>query len=119
MNGMLVVETVVKIRRAYLFTPGDSWSCDASRDQPAVAQAWDAGRRNPTVAAEIDRFQKAAAARRGRRQRVLSAGRRTRQRSGSLPATGRDRALGGRTNDETAYPEPVGATSRRLRDLRR
>jgi hypothetical protein len=45
--------------------PGESWYLAASRDRPAVARAWETGRRNPAIAAEIDRFQEAAERRLG------------------------------------------------------
>jgi hypothetical protein len=45
--------------------PGDSWYAAEMRDRPAVAQAWEMGQRNPTIAAEIDRFEKAAEQRLG------------------------------------------------------
>jgi hypothetical protein len=48
--------------------PGEHWLYAGSRNRPAVARAWEEGRRNPTVAAEIDRFEAAA------RQRLGEAG---------------------------------------------
>ena len=45
--------------------PGEPWHVVDTRNRPAVAQAWEAGRRNPTIAAEIDRFEKAAEQRLG------------------------------------------------------
>jgi len=45
--------------------PGGSWYAAEMRDRPAVAQAWEMGQRNPTIAAEIDRFEKAAEQRLG------------------------------------------------------
>lgn len=45
--------------------PGESWYVADIRDRPAVAQAWEMGRRNPMIAAEIDRFEKAAEQRLG------------------------------------------------------
>jgi Ti-type conjugative transfer relaxase TraA len=48
--------------------PGEHWHQAGSRNRPAVAQAWEEGRRNPAIAAEIDRFEAAA------RQRLGEAG---------------------------------------------
>lgn len=45
--------------------PGEHWLHADSRTRPAVAQAWAEGRRNPAVAAEIDRFDQAARQRLG------------------------------------------------------
>ncbi len=45
--------------------PGESEYVADTRNRPAVAQAWEAGRRNPMIAAEIDRFEKAAEQRLG------------------------------------------------------
>jgi hypothetical protein len=45
--------------------PGDSWYAAEMRDRPAGARAWEMGQRNPTIAAEIDRFEKAAEQRLG------------------------------------------------------
>ena len=45
--------------------PGESWYAAEMRDRPAVAQAWEMGQRNPAIAAEIDRFEKAAEQRLG------------------------------------------------------
>jgi hypothetical protein len=36
-----------------------------ARNRPAVARAWEEGRRNPVIAAEIDRFEEAARQRLG------------------------------------------------------
>jgi Ti-type conjugative transfer relaxase TraA len=56
------LEAVLAVRTA---APGDTWSRDARRDQPEVARAWETGRRDPAVAAAIDRFQRAAEQRLG------------------------------------------------------
>jgi hypothetical protein len=45
--------------------PGESWYVADTRDRPAVARAWEMGRRDPAIAAEIDRFEKAAEQRLG------------------------------------------------------
>ena len=45
--------------------PGESWHVAATRDRAAVARAWEEGRCRPTIAAEIDRFEKAAEQRLG------------------------------------------------------
>ena len=45
--------------------PGESWYTAATRDRAAVARAWEMGQRRPTIAAEIDRFEKAAEQRLG------------------------------------------------------
>jgi Ti-type conjugative transfer relaxase TraA len=45
--------------------PGESWYAADLRDRAAVARAWETGQRNPTIAAEIDRFEKAAEQRLG------------------------------------------------------
>jgi Ti-type conjugative transfer relaxase TraA len=45
--------------------PGESWYVAATRDRPAVARVWEAAQRNPVIAAEIDRFEKAAEQRLG------------------------------------------------------
>jgi Ti-type conjugative transfer relaxase TraA len=52
--------------------PGESWYVAATRDRPAVARAWERGQRNPTVAAEIDRFEKAAERRLGGEEGVIA-----------------------------------------------
>jgi hypothetical protein len=52
--------------------PGESWSVAATRDQASVARAWEKGQRNPTVAAEIARFEKAAAQRLGGEEGVTT-----------------------------------------------
>lgn len=45
--------------------PGEHWLHAESRNRPAVARAWEEGRRNPAIAAEIDRFEAAARQRLG------------------------------------------------------
>jgi hypothetical protein len=45
--------------------PGASWYVADTRNRPAVAQAWETGQRNPKIAAEIDRFEKATELRLG------------------------------------------------------
>jgi hypothetical protein len=52
--------------------PGDSWYAADLRDRAAVARAWEMGQRNPTIAAEIDRFEKAAAQRLGGEAGVIA-----------------------------------------------
>ena len=45
--------------------PGEARHVAETRNRPAVARAWEMGQRNPTIAAEIDRFEKAAKQRLG------------------------------------------------------
>ena len=45
--------------------PGEPWHVADTRDRAAVARAWEAGQRNPMIAAEIDRFEMAAEQRLG------------------------------------------------------
>ncbi len=45
--------------------PAKSWYVVDTRNRHAVARAWETGRRNPTIEAEIDRFEKAAEQRLG------------------------------------------------------
>jgi hypothetical protein len=45
--------------------PGESWYVADTRDRPAAARAWEAGQCRPAIAAEIDRFEKAAEQRLG------------------------------------------------------
>jgi hypothetical protein len=52
--------------------PGESWVVADTRDRPAVARAWEAGQRHPRIAAEIDRFEKAAAQRLGGEEGVTA-----------------------------------------------
>ncbi len=53
--------------------PGESWVGAATSDRPAVARACETGQRNPTVAAELDRFEKAAAQRLGGEEGITAA----------------------------------------------
>ncbi len=52
--------------------PCESWSVAATRDQASVARTWERGQRNPTVAAEINRFEKAAERRLGSEEGVIA-----------------------------------------------
>lgn len=52
--------------------PGKSWYVVDTRNRHAVARAWETGRRNPTIEAEIDRFEKAAEQRLGGEEGVAT-----------------------------------------------
>ena len=60
--AMAVLEAVHAVRTE---RSGDPWHLAPSRGRAAVAQAWETGRRNPAIAAEIDRFERAAEQRLG------------------------------------------------------
>ena len=74
--------------------PGESWYAAEMRDRPAVAQAWEMGQRNPTIAAEIDRFEKAAEQRLGEGG-IIAFLRNARESRPSLPGVepGQERAV--------------------------
>lgn len=74
--------------------PGESWYVADTRNRPAVARAWEAGQRNPAIAAEIDRFEKAAEQRLGE-QGIAAALRSAHQGRFALPGieSGQGRAL--------------------------
>ena len=75
--------------------PGESWFVAATRDRPTVARAWEAGQRNPVIAAEIDRFEKAAKQRLGGEEGVTAFLRNAADGRLSLPGVkpGQERAL--------------------------
>jgi hypothetical protein len=73
--------------------PGESWYVAATRDQPAVARAWEAGRRNPTIAAEIDRFEKAAEHRLGGEEGVSAFLRNAHQGRPTMPGVEPDKGI--------------------------
>jgi hypothetical protein len=52
--------------------PGESWYAAATRNRPAVERAWEAGQRNPTIAAEINRFETTAEQRLGGEEGVAA-----------------------------------------------
>ena len=54
-----------KVAAMDLYLTLSRFSLSPSRSRPAVAQAWEEGRRNPMIAAEIDRFETAAGRRLG------------------------------------------------------
>ena len=68
--------------------PGESWVIAATRDRPAVARAWEIGQRNPLIAAEIDRFEKAAEQRLGGETGVIAFVRNAADGRLSLPGVG-------------------------------
>jgi hypothetical protein len=75
--------------------PGESWYVAATRDRPAAARAWEMGQRNPLIAAEIDRFGKAAEQRLGGEQGIIAFLRNAADCKHSLPGVepGQQRAL--------------------------
>ena len=52
--------------------PGQSWYVAETRNRAAVSRAWEAGRHNPVIAAEIDRSETAAEQRLGGEEGVLA-----------------------------------------------
>jgi hypothetical protein len=60
------------VHTASIEQPSESRVVATTRDRPAVARAWEAGQRNPTIAAEIERFEKAAEQRLGGEEGALS-----------------------------------------------
>ena len=52
--------------------PGESGYVADTRDRPAVARAWEVGQRNLVIAAEIDRFEKAAEQRLGGEKGIVA-----------------------------------------------
>jgi hypothetical protein len=74
---------------------GESWHVAATRDRAAVARVWEMGQRHPTIAAEIDRFEKAAAQRLGDEAGIIAFLRSAHEGRPLLPGVepGQERAL--------------------------
>jgi Ti-type conjugative transfer relaxase TraA len=87
-----VLDTVHAARTEPL---GESWHVAATRDRAAVARVWEMGQRHPTIAAEIDRFEKAAAQRLGDEAGIIAFLRSAHEGRPLLPGVepGQERAL--------------------------
>jgi hypothetical protein len=73
--------------------PGASRYASDTRNRPAVARVWEAGQQNPAIAAEIDRFEKAAEQRLGGEEGVTAFLRNVDEGRPSLPGVEPGQAL--------------------------